>query len=98
MNRAAYLDHKEIAELLISKDANVNTQDIYGTTPLHTCSEYGHKEIADLFIANGAYVNAKGADGQTPLDLAIKYKRTETADLLRKHGGKTKKELKAEDK
>ena len=29
---------------------------------------------------------------QTPLDLAIQQKN-ETAELLRKHGGKTKKEL-----
>jgi ankyrin repeat protein len=41
-------------------------------------------------------VNAKDNDGDTPLDMAIKYKRTETADLLRKHGGKTGEELKAE--
>ena len=37
-------------------------------------------------------------EGETPLDNAIKYKRTETADLLRKHGGKTGEELKAEGK
>jgi ankyrin repeat protein len=43
-------------------------------------------------------VNAKTDDGETPLDNAIKYKRTETADLLRKHGGKTGEELKAEAK
>ncbi|MDC0065843.1 hypothetical protein OAK15_05230 [Verrucomicrobia bacterium] len=34
----------------------------------------------------------------TPLDWGIKHKRTETADLLRKHGGKTGAELKAEGK
>ena len=53
----------------------------------------GHKEIVELLIDNGADVNAKMEDGRTPLDVAIKYKKTETADLLRKHGGKTKKEL-----
>jgi hypothetical protein len=43
-------------------------------------------------------VNAKSNYG-TPLeDVAIKYKKTETADLLRKHGGKTGAELKAEGK
>ena len=36
--------------------------------------------------------------GATPLDYAILYKRTETADLLRRHGGKTGEELKAEGK
>jgi hypothetical protein len=30
--------------------------------------------------------------------LAIQQKKTETADLLRKHGGKTAEELKAEGK
>jgi hypothetical protein len=30
--------------------------------------------------------------------VVIKWKRTETADLLRKHGGKTKKELNAAGK
>jgi ankyrin repeat protein len=54
------------------------------------------KEIAELLIAKGADVNAKDDNGATPLDLAVKYQRTEIADLLRKHGGKTGKELKAE--
>jgi ankyrin repeat protein len=42
-------------------------------------------------------VNAKDGGGDTPLDWAIDFKKTEVADLLRKHGGKTKKELKAGD-
>ena len=49
-------------------------------------------------LAAGADVNAKDEDGGTPLDLAIDLERTETADLLRKHGGKTGEELKAEGK
>jgi hypothetical protein len=43
-------------------------------------------------------VNAKQKGGGTPLDLAIQFKEPETADLLRKHGGKTADELKAEGK
>ncbi|MCS5569450.1 MAG: hypothetical protein NZ768_03950, partial [Pseudomonadales bacterium] len=35
---------------------------------------------------------------QTPLDLTISGKHPETVDLLRKHGGKTGEELKAEGK
>ena len=35
---------------------------------------------------------------QTPLDCAIENNHNETAELLRKHGGKTKKELEAEGK
>jgi ankyrin repeat protein len=48
-------------------------------------------------IANDAKVNGKtDDDGYTPLDLAIKNKRDKIVDLLRKHGGKTAKEMKSE--
>ena len=44
-------------------------------------------------------MNAKYLDGDTPLDWAVGFGgQTETADLLRKHGGKTKKELEAAGK
>ena len=53
-------------------------------------------------IAKGADVNPKLNDGphngKTPLDAANETNQTETADLLRKHGGKTGEELKAEGK
>ena len=70
-----------------------------GWTPLHHAAEEGHKETAKLLIGNGADVNAKDEIlGRTPLDEAIRLKHPETADLLRKHGGKTAEELKAEGK
>jgi ankyrin repeat protein len=51
-------------------------------------------EVIELLIAKGADVNAKADNGKTPLDWAY----GETADLIRKHGGKTGEELKAEGK
>jgi len=78
-------------------DVNVK-EDRYGRTPLHYAAKAGHKEIVELLISKGADVNAKGEDGGTPLDGAISRKHTETANLLRKHGGKTGEELKAEGK
>jgi len=69
---------------------------------LHWVAVRDHKEIAELLIAAGADVNAKiligKFKGETPLDFAIGVKQAETADLLRKHGGKTGEELKAEGK
>jgi ankyrin repeat protein len=90
---------KEVVELLIAKGADVNAKDNNRRTPLHRAANRGHTEIVELLIAKGADVNAIAGqymDHATPLDWAIKYKRTETAALLRKHGGKTKKELEAD--
>ena len=86
--------HKEIVELLIANGADVNTNDS-GGTPLHHAAT---KEIAELLIAKGADVNAKDDKGTTPLDWTILFGQPETAYLLRKHGGKTSEELKAEGK
>ena len=64
-------------------------------TFLHWASGGGQKEIVELLIAEGADVNARADDGETPVDWTD---NKETIDLLRKHGGKTSEELKAEGK
>jgi ankyrin repeat protein len=47
-------------------------------------------------IFKGANVNVLDNQGHTPLNLAVLHK--DTAELLRKHGGKTGEEFKAERK
>jgi len=83
--------------LTAGTDINAKTKG-YGWTPLHYAAIGGEKEVVELLIAKGANVNAKMVDGRTTLDAAIYGKNPETADLLRKHGGKTGAELKAEGK
>ena len=68
---------------------------ITGSTPLHIAAT---KEVVELLIAGGADVNARDEDGDTPLDWADRRNQTATTALLRKHGGKTGEELKAEGK
>ena len=98
----------------IAAGTDVNAKGDGESTPLHWAAYEGHKETAELLIAEGADVNAESENGvagdpisvflvggiirKTPLDVAIMRSHTEIADLLRKHGGKTGEELKAEGK
>ncbi len=85
----------------ITAGTDVNAKSEWGMSPLHYAVVNGRKEIAELLIAAGADVNLISDfrfGGETPLDKAIKYKQTEISALLRKHGGKTGEELKAEGK
>ncbi|HIA75752.1 MAG TPA: ankyrin repeat domain-containing protein [Dehalococcoidia bacterium] len=105
LSHAAWEGHTEVVELLIAKGADVNANTASDYTPLHGAALaahpadlVAHKEVIELLIVAGADVNAKDEDGRTPLDKAIERNRNELADLLRKHGGKTGEELKAEGK
>ena len=99
IHQAAEAGNITVVKYHLDAGADVNAKDDkFGLTPLHYAAFNDHKEIAELLIGGGAEVNANDDRGATPLDAAIMGKRTETADLLRKHGGKTGAELKAEGK
>ena len=92
----------------IAAGTDVNAKNNDGRTPLHFAAMQGHKELAELLITKGADVNVKNAFGRTPLDYSEevedwyspkdKAAKKEITTLLRKHGGKTGEELKAEGK
>jgi len=63
---------------------------------IHEAVIKGNVGAVKQHLAAGTDVNTKDKYGNTPVDWAIAFKHTEIADLLRKHGGKTGEELKAE--
>jgi ankyrin repeat protein len=88
--------HRKITEIILKEAKPADRPARW--PPLQSAFWKSHNEIIELLISNGADVNAKTNDGGTPLDQVSMFKHPEIADLLRKHGGKTGEELKAEGK
>jgi ankyrin repeat protein len=62
-----------VAELLLSRAADVSATDNKGRTPLHRCKS---KPVAEVLVARGADVNAKDSSGYTPLHWAATPRET----------------------
>jgi ankyrin repeat protein len=86
LHLAAYEGHKDVAELLLAKGAEVNATDIDGSTPLHLAAYEGHKDMAELLLANKANVNARDNKGQTPLHEAAVKGYKDVVELLLANG------------
>ncbi|MDR0590401.1 MAG: ankyrin repeat domain-containing protein [Puniceicoccales bacterium] len=65
----------------IAEGGNVNAQNEYGWTPLHSAVSQGHLNIVQALLKYGSpttEVNIQNNDGQTPLDIALSSaKRTQ---------------------
>ena len=83
LHEAVTGEHKGIADLLISKGAELNAKEAKNRiTPLHWAAWRGRKEIAELLITKDADVNVKNKDGGTPLHNAAWKGHVEIANLL----------------
>jgi len=95
IHAAAQAGHIEAVKKHLANGADVNAKTNSGElTPLHIASMNGYKEIVKLLINEGAKINPKDDKGFTPIDRTMR--EPEVASLLRKHGGKTGEELRAE--
>ena len=71
LHYAAYYGHLEIAEILISRGADLDADDPYYSTPLYLAAEQGYPEVVEFLISKGAKVNVKSSrSGYTPLHRA----------------------------
>jgi uncharacterized protein len=85
---AAAFGHREVAEYLFSKGADVNAAATNGTgyTALTGAVTNGHKEIVSWLLANGANANYRYGPGYTPLLAAAANGHPEIVKTLLQYG------------
>jgi len=79
---ASYCGRRDVAELLLASNADINAKDNLGATPLHNAAFNGHKDVVELLLASNADVSARDNDGWTPLHYAACYGREDVVELL----------------
>ncbi len=81
----------ELAELMLSKGADVNeaaiSGDVEGWAAIHYACSNGNKELIEFLLKKGADVKAKTADGKTPLSL-VGSNQAEIIEILKSAGAK----------
>lgn len=85
LHKAALKNRKEVVELLVAKDAELNAQDRYGFTPLHYAAQRGHPEVAQLLIAEGADPGKRNHYDYTPLHWAAVNGHKDIIEILMDH-------------
>ena len=75
-----------IAEKLINEGADVNAEDSFGMTPLHTAVISNRRNVAKVLVTHGVDINAKTHRGQTPLFWAVTKKHKDIAEWLISNG------------
>ncbi|OBT95161.1 hypothetical protein VE01_07603 [Pseudogymnoascus verrucosus] len=85
---AASEGHTAIIELLLERDADINSKDLYGRTPLLWAARGGHEAAVKLLLGlDGVDTNTKDKRGRTPLSWASDRGHRAVAELLMKLEG-----------
>ena len=87
LHYAGAYGYREVARLLLARNAEVDARGDLGGTPLHVAAVNGNKDVVELLRASKAHVNGKTNRGLTPLWLALDKDHHEVAELLRRRGG-----------
>jgi serine/threonine-protein phosphatase 6 regulatory ankyrin repeat subunit B len=79
---SATAGNKEVMDVLVAANADVNTKSSDGSTALMLAADSGHWEIVSALIAANAGVRTKNENGMTALMYAAKAGQKETVDAL----------------
>jgi ankyrin repeat protein len=87
---ASKFGKKEIVNLLLTRNANINAQDTYGLTSLMLAVMINNKDIVASLLDKGADVNVTAKNGSNAISIAIsiasKNGFTEIVELLKSKG------------
>ncbi|KAK7494684.1 hypothetical protein BaRGS_00014082 [Batillaria attramentaria] len=72
----------ELVEFLLEHGAEVDGQDVHGTTPLHKACFLGDADAVKILLSAGASVTAADFTGKTALHLAVEKTHYELASYL----------------
>lgn len=74
------------AELLLSRGAEVNIEQVGGWTPLHQAVTHRLTDLVKLLLTYGADPEVKAQNGKTPIEMALQSGDRELLNLLREGG------------
>jgi ankyrin repeat protein len=82
--KTSLAQYQEIVTLLLARDdIEVNSEDVYGWTPLSFAAHTGWDEVVTLLLArDNIEVNSKDVCGWTPLSIAVQRGCEEVVNLL----------------
>lgn len=75
-------NHCETVRRLISLNANPDSADNNGNTPLHFCAQNGHIESARLLLSGMVVIDAQNNRGDTPLHNATRWNDAQLVEQL----------------
>lgn len=75
----------DVAELLVSKGADVNATNVKGLSCVHSAASRGKNRLVSWFCTKGAILDTKDTDGTSPLVAACEARHFDVADTLIKN-------------
>ncbi|KAF0719126.1 Aste57867_1264 [Aphanomyces stellatus] len=82
LHAAALLNCVDVAAVLLRHGADVDAQDIAGTTPLMIAASLGHRSFVRVLLEANANLNASALDGSTALHVAAYHGQLDIVDDL----------------
>jgi ankyrin repeat protein len=74
--------NQDIVKMMITRGADLNRIDGYGTTPLDVATSLGDVPMMGLLVDNGSAISKRNRNGETALDIAIREKLDEPRKYL----------------